>query len=124
MRGYRIVAEDAPVTGVFGRFKCPAWGGGCGKEGSPNYIELIHADGRRHIAGKVGRYKLKRGEVARMVTGTGGGYGNPLERPIEEIADDLKNGYITPEMAIRDYGVTINENNGEIRRGVQGRVTD
>lgn len=38
--------------------------------------------------------------------GGGSGYGSPLERPLEEVAEDLREGLISPEGA-RRYGVTI-----------------
>lgn len=35
-----------------------------------------------------------------------GGYGNPLERDRKLVLYDLKEGYISKESAIRDYGMT------------------
>jgi N-methylhydantoinase B len=121
IRDYRITAEEGYVTGVFGRFKFLPWSGDGGQQGSPNYVEILHADGTTKRFGKVGRYKLKRGEVARMVTGTGGGYGNPHKRSLEDIEYDLKNGYITPITAERDYGVVVDEETGSVKR-VEGKA--
>ena len=59
------------------------------------------------VVGKSARVHLVRGDVARLVTATGGGWGDPLERPVDEVLDDLRGGYITPDMAQRDYGVTV-----------------
>ncbi|MCX9077914.1 MAG: hydantoinase B/oxoprolinase family protein [Candidatus Methanoperedens sp.] len=106
-RDYRITADEAYVTGTFGRFKFLPWGLKGGRQGSPNYMEMIHADGTRKIFGKTAQYKLKRGEVARMATGTGGGYGDPFQRPEEEVVQDVRDGYLTPEMAERDYGIVV-----------------
>jgi N-methylhydantoinase B len=107
LRDYRITAHEALVTGTFGRHKFMPWGMKGGKEGSRNYIELISQDGTSKVIGKIARAKLKRGEVARMATGTGGGYGDPLARPIDDITRDVRDGYITPEMAEKDYGVRV-----------------
>ncbi|MBC7813562.1 MAG: hydantoinase B/oxoprolinase family protein, partial [Burkholderiales bacterium] len=115
IRDYRITSEEALVTGTFGRFKFLPWGMKGGQIGSPNYMEMIHADGTSKIFGKTARYKLKRGEVARLVTGTGGGYGDPNQRPDDEIARDVRDGYLTPEMAERDYGVTV-DGRGNVSR--------
>jgi N-methylhydantoinase B len=104
VRDYRIKADEAYVTGTFGRFKYPPWGMNGGQPGSPNYMEMIHADGTTRVFGKVAQYKLRRGEVVRLVTGTGGGYGDPRDRSTEAVARDARNGYITPEAAVRDYG--------------------
>jgi N-methylhydantoinase B len=42
-----------------------------------------------------------------MVTGTGGGYGNPLARQESRVAMDVKNEYITVDDAREIYGVEI-----------------
>ena len=39
----------------------------------------------------------------------GGGYGNPLERPIEKVLLDVKNGLVSIKGAQEDYGVVFNE---------------
>jgi N-methylhydantoinase B len=106
VRDYRITSEWAGVTATFGRHKFLPWGMNGGQDGSRNYVEFIHDDGRREILGKCARCMLKRGEVVRLHTATGGGYGPPSRRPREKVLQDLKEGYITPEQAARDYGVT------------------
>jgi len=50
--------------------------------------------------------RLDEGDVIRVVTGNGGGYGDPLRRDPKAVADDLENGYVTPERAQEVYGVT------------------
>jgi N-methylhydantoinase B len=105
VRDYRITSEWAGVTATFGRHKFLPWGMNGGQHGSRNYVEFIHDDGRREILGKCARYMLKRGEVARLHTATGGGYGPPSRRPKEKVLQDLREGYITPEQAAQDYGV-------------------
>ena len=42
--------------------------------------------------------------VVRIVTGNGGGYGDPSERSRDRIIDDIKNGYLTKERAREVYG--------------------
>jgi len=109
IRDYRITAEEAHVTGTFGRNKFPPWGMHGGHDGSPNYIEVIHADGTSHRFGKTAGYRLKRGEVARLVTGTGGGYGDPAARSLEAVLQDARDGLITPHMAAHDYDVDVTQ---------------
>ena len=52
------------------------------------------------------RVPLKKGDVVRCVTATGGGYGDPKARPRDKVEADLKNGFITPEQAAASYGYT------------------
>lgn len=37
----------------------------------------------------------------------GGGWGNPLRRPVEDVLDDVLDEYISLDAALRDYGVVI-----------------
>jgi hypothetical protein len=39
----------------------------------------------------------------------GGGYGNPLERPVEKVVWDVRNGLVSIEGAREDYGVVITD---------------
>jgi N-methylhydantoinase B len=39
----------------------------------------------------------------------GGGYGNALERPVEEVQDDVARGFVSPAKARTDYGVVLTE---------------
>ncbi|WP_037080748.1 hydantoinase B/oxoprolinase family protein [Pseudonocardia spinosispora] len=37
----------------------------------------------------------------------GGGYGDPAERPVEQVLEDVANGYLTPEAAESHYNVKV-----------------
>jgi len=115
VRDYRIVSDEAWFTGTFGRYKYLPWGMERGEQGSRNYTKMIFTDGREpEIFGKTAQYHMKKGDVARLITGTGGGYGNPMERPVEKVVDDVKNGFITPEIAEKGYGVVIDDKTLEV----------
>jgi len=107
IRDYRAVADEVFLTATFGRHKYVPWGVNGGHPGSRNEVRIFHEDGREVVLGKCARYRLKKGEVARLVTGTGGGFGDPLQRPVEEVIEDVKDGYITLAQAERDYGVVL-----------------
>ena len=80
------------------------------------------ADGRQpDVFGKTAQYHLKQGDVARLVTGTGGGYGDPLRRPVEMVQRDVKNEYITLEQAEKEHGVVLNPDTLQVERLVGGR---
>ena len=57
--------------------------------------------------GIVARRVMNTNDVVRMVTATGGGYGDPFKRPPEKVAMDVKNEYITLAQAAEDYGVIV-----------------
>ncbi|KAJ3439178.1 putative 5-oxoprolinase (eurofung)-related [Anaeramoeba flamelloides] len=110
-RSYEITSEDCWVTATFGRNKFLPWGASGGIQGSPNYIVVKYLNDRlpQSSFGKCARLHLKKGDIIELYTGTGGGYGNPLERPVEDILEDIKDGYITLKSAERDYGIIIDK---------------
>jgi N-methylhydantoinase B len=51
--------------------------------------------------------KAVKGEVFRLISGTGGGYGDPKRRDRTKLLRDVRDGFVTPEQARRDYGVEL-----------------
>jgi len=115
VRDYRITADEAWVTGTFGRHKFLPWAMHGGQPGSKNYIRMLFRDDRQPVEmGKAARFHLKKGDVARLITATGGGYGEPRQRPVQAVHADVRNGYVTLEQAERDYGVVLNPETLEV----------
>ncbi len=80
----------------------------------------IYADGRHEVIGGLdenGHWKspllsshpFKYGETFMFESTGGGGYGNPLERDVERVLDDVLDEYISLEAARDVYGVVIDE---------------
>ncbi|WP_434512481.1 hydantoinase B/oxoprolinase family protein [Desulfitobacterium sp. AusDCA] len=109
VRKYRAMSDNQFFTASFGRNKYPAWGAAGGADGSYNYFEIFRADGTHEgPMGITARTVLSKNDVVRMVTSTGGGYGDPKKRDVNQVAVDVRNGYITLEQAKNDYGVEVN----------------
>jgi N-methylhydantoinase B len=49
--------------------------------------------------------KLKKGDVVQIITGSGGGYGNPKQRSKTNIIHDLENELITLPQAKKIYNL-------------------
>ena len=64
--------------------------------------------------GITARRVMNTNDVVRMVTATGGGYGDPFKRPAEKVAMDVKNEYITADQAKEDYGVLVDPNTFQV----------
>jgi len=109
LREYRILCNKADLTTTFGRFKYPPWGANGGGAGSPNAVEIIlTGDTQPSLRrGKLARYTLYRGDVARLITGVGGGYGDPSERDPSLVESDVRNEYLSREEAREIYGVIV-----------------
>ena len=52
---------------------------------------------------------IKPGEIAANMNPGGGGYGNPFERDVLMVVDDVRNGLVSIEGAKLDYGVVITD---------------
>ena len=53
------------------------------------------------------------GERVININPGGGGYGNPLRRPVSSVLEDVRNGLVSLEGARREYGVAI-DGNGQV----------
>lgn len=102
---YRIIDDVGWVTGGYTRTKIPPWGMLGGRDGSCNYIKIKRRDGAEEIFGNLSQVKVAKDDVVCVVTGNGGGYGDPLKRARQKLMEDIKNNYVTPEAAEKIYGV-------------------
>jgi N-methylhydantoinase B len=75
IREYELLADDAELTTSFGRHRFPPWGVQGGASGSENAVEIYRAGALIARAGKLSRFALQRGDVIRILTGSGGGWG-------------------------------------------------
>jgi N-methylhydantoinase B len=116
VRDYRILASSALLTTTFGRHRYPPWGADGGQEGSANGVAVIRAGEKDPVVweGKLARYPLQQGDVARMVTGVGGGYGEPFRRAPMAVLADVRNGFLSVDQAAQIYGVVLDEASLEI----------
>ncbi|MDX1486189.1 MAG: hydantoinase B/oxoprolinase family protein [Alphaproteobacteria bacterium] len=98
------------------RTKNPPWGVRGGKPAEPGRVTVYKGGkGKGEIRCKAKGFPLEPGDTAVLETGGGGGYGDPKARDLGLIQRDLARGYITPQAARRDYGVTIGRD-GKVRR--------
>lgn len=102
---YRILGKRAWLTAEYTRRITPPWGVAGGQDGTCNRLELLARDGRVTALPRASNLELGRGDIVRIVTANGGGYGDPLRRPQAAVLSDLRNGYITAEEAATVYGL-------------------
>jgi len=104
---YRVRSDGCFLTIGYTRSKQRPWALGGGREGSPNYVEVFRTDGRREVYSQVTALPVNRGDLIRIHTGNGGGFGDPRSRPRDLVLEDLRNGYTTPEIAREVYGLEL-----------------
>ncbi|HWQ17933.1 MAG TPA: hydantoinase B/oxoprolinase family protein [Sulfolobales archaeon] len=107
VRSYYI-DHQAYCTLTYFRYKYPAWGLFNGyPAGGVNTIVVIEPDGKIVNLQKVTAYELKPGTRLILLSGGGGGWGDPLERDPELVLNDLMDGYISEEHAKEVYGIIV-----------------
>ena len=99
-----IGSEDTQlVTFGDGDFE-PAFGLFDGKDGTLNEIKLTYPDGQVVVPNNKDLITgVPRGTVYHQYAGGGGGYGDPLKRDRVTLAQEVRNGVISPEAAKADY---------------------
>jgi N-methylhydantoinase B len=103
---YRIRTDNGFLTAGYTRSKFPAWGIDGGRDGSPNYVEFRPKGGEPQRFAFVSGQVTHKDDVIRVVTGNGGGLGNPKDRDPQLVRRDVRNGLLTAEQAREVYGVT------------------
>ena len=91
------------VSCIVDRTRHPAAGLLGGRSGAPG--ELVLDDGSR--PNPKARVGLKAHQVVYVNTPGGGGYGDPYQRDPEHVRQDVIAGYVTSEVAAKEYGVIV-----------------
>jgi N-methylhydantoinase B len=82
-------------------------GGGAGMPGG-SYINPGTPQ-EQHIQYSREAVPVKAGDILRVTTPGGGGWGDPLERDVEAVRLDVLRGLVSRESAQREYGVVVEE---------------
>lgn len=88
-----------------------------GKIPEPNSKKLILADGKEESPEQVRQtklYQLRSGDKSIDYVMGGAGVGNPLERDIDAVRDDVRDELVSAESAKADYGVIIDPDTFEV----------
>jgi N-methylhydantoinase B len=86
-------------------------GGNTGRPGDI-WINPARNDAKR-LPTRYADYPLKQGDIFRLDTPGGGGYGDPLAREPERVLADIREGFISPDVAEREYGVVLKREGDE-----------
>jgi N-methylhydantoinase B len=104
---YRVRSNGCFFTCAYTRNTHKPWALEGGREGAPNYAEVVRAGGSVEEYAVVTALEVNEGDVIRIHTGHGGGYGDPLRRDPAAVASDALNDYVSLEDARSLYGVVL-----------------
>ena len=108
-RGWTVLDHRARAGMCLERTKSPPFGLFGGKPGSAARIMVEGPDGAKYPAGGKGGIDVLPGGKVHVDAPGSGGFGPPNERDRDRLREDLRDGYVTPEGADRDYGVRVDE---------------
>jgi N-methylhydantoinase B len=101
------VGPEARLYLWFERSVTAAWGLFGGRDAvGPDVVINPGREDERHLL-KANAHPLAAGSVVELLTGGGGGFGDPLEREPERVCADVRDGYVSIDAAERDYGVVL-----------------
>jgi N-methylhydantoinase B len=104
---YRVRSNGCFFTCAYTRNRHPPWGLAGGHDGSANYAQVIHTDGSVETYAVVTALEVNEGDVIRIRTASGGGYGDPRRREQSLVREDVRNGLISTERALEVYGPVL-----------------
>lgn len=101
---------DPPAFAVFGDgIKALRYGIKGGRSGKTNLPVLNHETPEEKPLKSKAIYQLKEEDVYTIFSSGGGGWGNPLERAPESVAEDIRNEIVSNKEARETYGVVVDK---------------
>ena len=100
------MVKDAHFMSIADRSILACWGVKGGKAGAPFQVTIDPGGPEeREVDALADAEPIRAGQVVRIRTTGGGGWGDPLERPYDEVERDLRWGKVSFEGARAAYGV-------------------
>ena len=107
LREYEMLADSASVNVRGDRAAFAPRGFYDGRDGSFSAFYLEEDGGKmKKIPSKFGG-RIKRGQHLRILTPGGGGFGSPSERDRDALQQDYREGKVSAEKILKDYGVDV-----------------
>lgn len=105
--------EGMVMTGTCGGEKYPPFGLLGGREGRPIESYILRK-GKKITLHTVDLVPIFPGDIIGSVTSGGGGVGDPFERDVEKVREDVLNEFVSIVAAKREYGVVIDPDTVEV----------
>jgi N-methylhydantoinase B/oxoprolinase/acetone carboxylase alpha subunit len=103
-REWRVDSAVAQLSANLDRFKFRPFGLAGGEAAAASAFYLIRDGSRQALPSKVTNVMLRKGDIVRLETSGGGGFGQPKMRVREQVECDVRLGYVSPEAAASTYG--------------------
>ena len=108
IRELEILTDTAMLSLRIDSIKTPPWGVNGGKAGRSGGCWINPGtDRERYVEGVSDGTILNHGDILRVMTAGGGGWGHPFDREPEIVLGDVLDDFVSIESAEQDYGVII-----------------
>ena len=108
IREFELLAPEAVISVRIDGIDFPPWGVKGGKEGGAGCCVINPGrNSERAVSPISDGTVLHRGDIVRIETGGGGGYGHPFDREPERVLADVRGGFVTAASAEANYGVVL-----------------
>ena len=112
VREFRVTAEEATFQLRSDRQNFRPWGAEGGMDGTPTENYINPGTDSEQIPAKY-LTTLKKGDLYRLIQAGGGGYGDPLDRDVNAVLEDVEQEKMSVEYVRREYGVVIDPDDPE-----------
>ncbi|ETX04099.1 MAG: hypothetical protein ETSY2_30765, partial [Candidatus Entotheonella gemina] len=108
VRDIRVIADEGILASRLENVVYPAWGVNGGYSGRPGKL-LVNpgTPDERDLKPLSDNNRLLKGDLLRIMTPGGGGWGDPLDRDAAQVRDDVLDGFVSAQSALEDYGVVF-----------------
>jgi N-methylhydantoinase B len=108
IREFELLAPEAVISVRIDGIDFPPWGVKGGKAGGAGRCVINPGrNSERAVAPISDGTILRRGDIVRIETGGGGGFGHPFDREPERVLADVRDGFVSAASADEDYGVVL-----------------
>ena len=113
-RDYRILADEVRFSMRTDKHEIAPFGVDLGLTGGKGVCVINPGStGETLLPSRFGDHRLGKNDLVRVERPGGGGLGNPLSRPVDNVIEDVRQGYVSPEQAESAYGVAFIYRDGE-----------
>ena len=122
VRDVRVLAPGVLSTRM-DNVRFPCWGANGGLAGRPGAFIVNPETIRERSVPTIGDdIQLEAGDLLRIVSVGGGGWGDPFERPAEQVVQDVQRHFVSLEGARVDYGVMVDPRTFQINEFETARL--
>jgi N-methylhydantoinase B len=126
VREIEVLAEEGMVSLRIDSVKYPPWGVAGGHCARPGRCVINPGQPDERTLGPLSDGNIvRRGDIVRVETGGGGGWGHPFDREPERVLEDVLSHFVGRDSAERDYGVVLTSDGSAVdEAATRARRTD